>query len=164
MHSTIFTSALPLLVALAAAPALADGPPPGCYDRSYTAEHLRKAPEQFVARIRLWLGPNGDGSHVQGRLSLWTANQGHARRDGQGNQRFDSMVFCSTRDGQDVCGIECDGGGGRITVTGETLELTTSQMWIGEIEDCGGAIDLAERPGVPVTYRMARVADANCND
>jgi hypothetical protein len=157
------TTCISLILALAS-PATAGGPPPGCYDRSYTPEHLRKAPDQFVARIRLWLEPNGDGSNVQGNLSIWTANQGHARRDGLGNQQFDSPLICWSEGGQDFCGIECDGGYGRITVKGGTLDLRTDRMWIGEVEDCGGAIDLAERPDTPVTYRLTRVADAVCTD
>jgi len=152
------------LVLSLATPALAAGPRPGCYDRSYTPEHLRKAPDQFVARIRLWLEPTSPAGDMQGRITIWTANQGHARRDGQADQRFDSSLICWVDGGDTLCGIECDGGYGRVTTSGDTLDLVTRRMWIGETEDCGGAIDLAERPETPVTYRMTRVADAACND
>ncbi|MCR8723196.1 hypothetical protein [Frigidibacter sp. ROC022] len=152
------------LACLAALPARAEGPPPGCYDRSYSAAHLASHPDQIAARIRLWLEPDGDGTNAVGNLTIWTADQGHARRDGLGNSRFDSFLLCWTENGRDFCGIECDGGHASITVKGDTLDLSTDGMWVGETQGCGGAIDIAERPDTRVTYRMTRVPDAHCND
>ncbi|MEO1140385.1 MAG: hypothetical protein AAFW87_13115 [Pseudomonadota bacterium] len=92
------------------------------------------------------------------------ADQGHAGRDGYGDQTLWQRLEC-LRDGQDrpFCGVECDGGTFAVTrQDAGGLTLRTEYLMIGDTEGCGGAVDLAEVPGQMVTYRLSRVDAARC--
>lgn len=172
MPSTIFTefsrraAVVTLVMVLSGAGgALAgDGPSLGCFERDYTDEHLTSHPDQIVDRIVLdvhRLPDGGEDAFVD--MAVWTANQGHVRKTGQGGQRFDQFLFCY-QDGKAArCVVECDGGGFTVERDdGEVLQFATSYLVAGEAEECGGAIDLAELPGQSVSYRLTRVSDATC--
>ena len=67
--------------------------------------------------------------------------------------------------GKRGCSVECDGGSFEITRDdGTVLDLRTRYLMVGETEDCGGAVDLAEENDRWVTYRLMRAADAACAD
>lgn len=146
-----------------ALPASAQSLQPGCWNRTYSLDHLAAHPDQHIARIRLLLEPDGYGT-LMGGLTIWTAGQGHAAREGRGNQRFDSALSCWTDGGAEFCGIDCDGGWAKMVVKGETLTMTTDRMWVGESEECGGPMDLAEKPDTPVTYRLDKAPLGVCQD
>lgn len=150
------------LVSLLAAPAWAGDLAPGCFERNYSDAHLAKNPAQVVDRMVLHLTSNGD--ETVGRIWITTARQGHVMAAGLGGQRFSQFLICwAELDGLQRCGVECDGG--TFTVTrrdDKSLTFETKYLLVGEIEDCGGAVDLAEAPGQMVSYRLNAAADAVC--
>ena len=98
------------------------------------------------------------------RMMAATANQGHARRSGLGNKIFTQWLFCYEEGGRAACSVECDGG--RFIVTRQTpdsLTFQTDYLMVGDSEECGGAIDLAEVPRTPVKYRLDLVSDSTCD-
>lgn len=163
MRNTIFTSAA---LALMAGPVLAEGPAEGCFTRVYSDAHLAKYPDQVVKSLRLKVAYNAD---FEGRLALMevvAANQGHAARDGLGGQTLIQSLICWTdSDGWNGCSVECDGGSFRVAKdTGKTMTIRTDYLMVGDNEEsCGGAIDLAERPGEPVSYRLNLMPDTACD-
>ena len=176
MRSTTFTEVarraaiVAAMLVPAAGGAMADGamagegPSLGCYERDYSDTHLADHPDQIVDRIVLdiYRPPDG-GEDIFVKMAVWTANQGYVRKTGQGGQRFDQSLYCY-QDGKAArCQVECDGG--HFTVEhddGEVLQFATGYLQAGEAEECGGAIDLAERPGQMVSYRLMRAPGATC--
>ncbi len=160
MRNIIFTS---FIAALIAAPALA-GPPEGCFARHYGESHLAGQPAQVVASIWLDIGTRVyDGNpQVDARMGVVTANQGHVGKQGLGGMYFDQFLIC-WQEGNWICAVECDGGHLEITrYDGKVLEFRTSYLMVGDTGECGGAVDLAEKPGVPVVYRLYRAKDWEC--
>ncbi len=137
-------------------------PREGCYARSYGAAHLNAHPDQVVASMRMRVAVE-DGLRFAA-MEVTFADQGHAGRDGFGGRTLRQWVDCrEDGQGRPFCGVECDGGW--FTVTGQDaagLTLRTEYLMIGDTEGCGGAVDLAEVPGQAVSYRLNRVADADC--
>lgn len=162
MRSTTFTSWAAAL-ALASAAAAQDGPSLGCYARDYTAAHLAAHPEQVVARIVMRVRPDvPGGATTVADLAVWTGDQGHVRKAGQGGRRFDQAPICWREGKAALCGVECDGGILRVERDdGEVLQFATDYLLVGG-EGCGGAVDLAERPGQAVSYRLGRAPEATC--
>ncbi len=162
MRNIIFISAL----CMAGVAAAQDGPTPGCYTREYTQAHLDAHPDQVTRSLTMMIHDQQDGEYMTrfAYLVVDFANQGHVKRDGHGAQTLDQQLICfNTRDGKQGCGVECDGGS--FLVTGETdstLTIATQRLWVGETEECGGAIDLAEIPGQEVKYRLDRVPMDTC--
>jgi len=138
--------------------------PQGCYVRDYSAEHLAKNPNQVVDRISVSFRQNAGDKVAQ--MSVLTADQGHAGADGHGGQLFAQYLYCFAGNGGAknwTCSVECDGGSMEITrVDGKILEFRTDYLLVGEIDECGGAVDLAEVVGQRVIYRLNRVADSQC--
>ncbi|MCP3971522.1 MAG: hypothetical protein GY717_14635 [Rhodobacteraceae bacterium] len=160
MKKTIIAA---VVTALAGGAALADGPPPGCYHRDYTDAHLAKHPNQVVDWITMIVEHDQYG-HDVARMRVYTANQGHVRRSGHGHRVFDQFLFCWDDGRRARCGVECDGGGFVMTrYTGKSLTFETRNLWIGDTDECGGAIDLAEIPGRAVKYRLDRVSASICH-
>ncbi len=160
MRNIIFTSFLAAL----AAPALAQdgGPPFGCYARDYDAAHLAAHPDQVVDRITLRVYRDQHGQHVAG-LQVLTANQGHVAMSGNGGQVFDQWLVCWEESGTQFCGVECDGGSFQVTrYTGEALTIELRSLWVGDVQGCGGAVDIGERPGQSVKYRLDVMPDSAC--
>lgn len=162
MRSIIFTS---LVVACAAAPVLA-GPPEGCFVRHYTDSHLAGQPAQVVASIWLDIGTRVYDGHAQvdASMGVVTADQGHVRRAGLGGRYFDQFLIC-WQEGNWRCAVECDGGHMEIIrYDGKVLEFRTRYLIVGDTggEGCGGSVDLAEKPGVAVVYRLYRAKDWEC--
>lgn len=170
MRSTISTSLALAAAVLSAATGAAQaegGPSHGCYARTYSATHLRANPAQVVERMLLRVRPEAPSGPAEtvADMSVWAANQGHARSDGVGGERFDGFLFCWQQGKGKGCGIECDGGTLDIEIDdGRTLQFRTDYLMLGSAHDCGGILDLAERPGEIVSYRLERVADAVCTD
>ena len=151
-----------MLAAVLAGGAQAGGPAPGCFERSYSADHLARHPEQVVERIVLQILTNGENTAA--RLWVNTARQGHARAEGLGGQRFAQVLECwDDADGRGFCAVECDGGNFTVTKRdAKSLTFETKYLMVGDTEECGGAVDLAERPRELVTYRLNAAADAIC--
>jgi len=161
VRNIIFTS---LAAILLAGSGWAGGPPPGCYHRDYTDAHLRKHPKQIVDWITMIVERDQYGQDAA-RMMVFTANQGHVQNSGQGHQVFTQFLFCfDEAGGKARCSVECDGGGFVVTRdTGKSLTFQTKNLWVGETDECGGAVDLAEIPGKPVKYRLDRVSDSACD-
>jgi len=140
----------------------ADGLRPGCYHRDYSAEHLRQHPEQVVDEITMGVERDEQGNLIA-RLKVATADQGHAGQNGLGNRIFMQSLICFDQNGQMVCAVECDGGLFSVTrQTEDAVTIKTKYLMVGDAEACGGTLDLAERPMIPVKYKLDLVPDAAC--
>ncbi|MDQ2089447.1 hypothetical protein [Marimonas arenosa] len=168
MRNTIFTS---LIAGLVSAPAMAE-PTLGCFMRDYSDPHLAAHPDQVVDQI--WLSfykipyEVFETDDTYASVRVLTADQGHVASDGFGGQVFDGGMHCyqdrSRGETDWSCSVECDGGWFEITRDdGDVLEIRTSYVMVGDTEECGGAVDLAEHPQQPVTYRLYRVDGAVCD-
>jgi len=145
-----------------AGPVMAEEPRPGCYMRDYSDAHLAKHPEQIVDRMVVQIARQATGTVV---ADIWVtlADQGHVRTSAMGHHRVSQVLVCWSDNGRARCGVECDGGSMEITrQDGEVLIFRTDYMLVGPTDQCGGAIDLAERPGQMVSYRLAPVAETLC--
>jgi hypothetical protein len=163
VRSTTFTSLVFAVAAAGPAPAQ-EGPRLGCYARDHTSAHLASHPDQIVGRIVMRVRPDvPGGATTVADLAVWTANQGHVRKAGLGGRRFDQSLFCWREGKAAFCGVECDGGTFRVERDdGEVLQFVTDYLMVGETEDCGGVVDLAELPGRAVSYRLTRAPAATC--
>lgn len=142
--------------------AAADGPGSGCYVRGYSDEHLARNPAQVVRQIRLRIFRQ-DGGDTAATMRVLTSDQGHVAQWGQGGQVFDQFLICWSEDGRDLCAVECDGGLMEIVrQDGRGLTFRTRYLMVGETGECGGAVDLAEVPGQPVSYKLYRADPADC--
>ena len=163
MRSIIFISAWCVLAGAAFAQ---QGPEPGCYERQYSAAHLAQNPDQVVKSIRMRIY---DDTHYgtkerYANLDVQFANQGHVRRAGLGAPRLGQSLICFGDADGAGCSVECDGGWFTVTrSTPESLTIETEYLMVGDTEGCGGAVDLAEKPGRPVKYRLDRADPARCN-
>ncbi|QYK40872.1 MAG: hypothetical protein KF887_15940 [Paracoccaceae bacterium] len=138
-------------------------PDDGCYARDYDAAHLRSHPAQVVRTMHLSVN-HGPAVGFHAMLHVTLADQGHAGRDGLGGRAFEQGLFCDGDRGAVLCVTECPGDGA-LTITRDDagmLEFTTDFLLVGPRSACPRATDLAEVPGVAVTYRLARVPDADC--
>ncbi|MEP3278623.1 MAG: hypothetical protein ABJN26_18505 [Stappiaceae bacterium] len=150
---------------LIAAPSFAKGAPEqGCYHRDYSRDHLKENPDQVVSAMRLKIYDSGNERHAA--MEVQFANQGHAGRDGHGNKQMKQYLVCfSNSGGAPTCGVECDGGQMRLVKQdGAGLTFETDYLMVGETEQCGGAVDLAEHPGQSVRYRLNRAGPNICSD
>lgn len=162
MRNITYINSLILVAAMALPVQAQSAPPEGCYERQYTQSHLAKNLDQVVAQIAVRFGKNA--AENVALMSVLTANQGHARQAGNGGKLFDQFLYCSASNGDSWrCAVECDGGSFKITqLDGKTLKFTTEYLMVGQADECGGAVDLAEKQGQKVTYKLTRVADNQC--
>lgn len=154
-----------LLAAGLAAPAQAGPLPEGCYARTYDGAHLAAHPDQVVAEMHLHLFPP-DAIQTQGGafLRVRVADQGHAGPAGFGGRILTQGLTCFPGE-RWMCGVDCDGGTFEITRSGgDTLIIRTRYLTVGDTEECGGAIDIAEHPGQPVSYRLTRADPTQCRE
>ena len=140
----------------------AEPPAPGCYMRDYSDAHLAAHPAQVADRIVLEISEQATGTTV-GNLWVTFADQGHAARSGAGHHRMWQFLVCWSDGGTPRCGVECDGGTMEITRQDASgLSFRTGYLLVGPTDQCGGAVDLAERPGETVSYRLNAVAGTLC--
>ncbi|UXX82892.1 hypothetical protein [Roseovarius pelagicus] len=163
MRNIIYTS---LAIALTGMATAQQGPTPGCYAREYSKAHLDKYPDQVARAVWLWI-QDQDFTGTPERhawLLVDFANQGHVKRDGHGAQRLDQGLVCfETGEGHKGCAVDCDGGSFVVTrETDSALTIATEGLWVGDTEECGGAINIAEFPGTQVKYRLNRVDEVQC--
>jgi len=152
-----------LVAAVVGTAVFAGGPRSGCYQRDYTQAHLSSHPDQIVDQITLLIRKDDYGETVAS-MRVLTANQGHVALSGHGNQLFDQFLICWADGARTGCSVECDGGRFEVTRdTGKALTFRTRNLWVGNTDECGGAIDLAERPGQPVSYRLNKVGASACS-
>lgn len=136
----------------------------GCFSRDYSDAHLASHPQQVVDQITV--GFIEMTALPIAIMTVLTADQGLVYDNGLGGQVFEQILICNARpdlSGGWRCSVECDAGGMDVlAVNDEMLEFKTHYLIVGETDECGGAIDPAEVPREPVTYRLNRVADAQC--
>ncbi len=164
MRNTIFTSGMVLALTCSLG-AAQEGPSPGCYQREYSQSHLNKHPDQVARSLTMWIRDQQDGEFTNrfAYLVVDFVNQGHVKRAGLGAQRLDQSLICYTNSGGAGCSVECDGGNFMVSnETDSTMTIATDYLMVGEVEGCGGAIDLAEVPDREVKYRLNRVDPQNC--
>ena len=160
MRSIIHTSVAAVMLA---GTALAQDLPAGCYHRDYSDGHLASHPNQVVDWMRMLVGQDVYGNKTVS-MEVGFANQGHAGRSGHGGWAFDQYLSCWDDDGRTGCSVDCDGGAFTVTnLTGSSVTIQTDYLMIGDTEECGGAVDLAEIQGKPVRYRLDRVSDSVCD-
>jgi len=144
-------------------PAFAGGPRQGCFVRDYTDAHLARHPDQIVDRIALRIRKDDYGDIVAD-MRVLLARQGHVARSGHGGQSMEQFLFCWTEGKKTGCSVECDGGHFTITRdTGKVLTFRTDYLMVGDTDECGGAVDLAEIPGQAVSSRLDRASTAVCD-
>lgn len=146
----------------------------GCFERNYTKAHLASQPAQVVESIRVLFDEEtfDDSTYIYATMQVLLANQGHVRTEGLGGTTLDQFLICEDERAPgsgtlaDVsCFVECDGGSMQITRnSGGILEFRTDYLMVGDYDECGGATDLTEYQGKPVTYRLNQVNDARCDD
>ena len=165
MRSIIYTS---LLAVGLAAPTLAqDGPDLGCYQRTYSDAHLAQHPDQVVKSIWLWVYDQAFDGHVDrfAHMDVQFADQGHVRKSGYtGALRLDQYLVCFSNSDGPGCAAECDGGSFTVTKqTADSLTFATEYLMVGDTEGCGGMLDLAEKIGREVKYKLNRVDPVMCS-
>ncbi|MCK4713676.1 MAG: hypothetical protein KAT26_12440 [Marinosulfonomonas sp.] len=165
MRNTTYIKTLLAALAIAMPLQAQSAPPQGCFTRDYSDAHLAANPDQVVEQISLKFSRQAEERIAE--MRVLTANQGHVRQSGHGGQVFEQFLYCfdgMITDGIWACGVECDGGRMEIIRDdGKILEFRTKYLMVGETEECGGAIDLAETENVLVVYRLQRVADSQCS-
>ncbi|WP_425099734.1 hypothetical protein [Tropicibacter sp. S64] len=155
--------AVAVLFMLCATMASAQEIRPGCYARVYAQSHLDANPAQVVREIRLSVGDWLSEVTRKGLIEVIAANQGHARMEGNAGRVLSQFLLCGTEADALLCQVECDGGFLQVTKqSGDSLTFRTRYLMVGETEECGGAMDLAEVPGQWVSYRLDRVPEAVC--
>ncbi len=148
--------------ALLAGPALAEGPDAGCYVRDYSDAHLAQSPAQVVDWMQLWVYED-ENSNKLANMLVGFANQGHVAGTKHAGQVLDQFLLCFDYDSRKGCTVECDGGNFFVTRdTGEAMTIETDYLMVGATDSCGGAVDLAEKPGKAVKYKLNRVAAHQC--
>lgn len=152
------------LLTLMAGPALGADIGEGCYQRIYSDQHLKDNPDQVVWQMRLKVGSGLAAGEREAVMEVIAANQGHARRDDNNGRVFTQILICADDAGTARCQVECDGGGFVVVrQDGDGLTFATDYLMVGEGDGCGGVMDLAEKEGVTVRYRLNRVGDAVCS-
>jgi len=146
-----------------ALPAVAQDTFVGCWARDYDAAHLAAHPAQVVRSMRLYVDP-GPAVGLAAILSVVLEDQGRVRGQGLAGRRLEQYLMCFDDDaGRITCGVECDGGSFEVlSLTADRVDIRTSWLLVGDVDDCGGAVDIAEVENQPVTYRLLRAPDADC--
>ncbi len=135
-----------------------------CYARNYSDAHLAQNPDQVVQSIVLAFERGAGDLYVT--MAAKIADGGHARGGPLVGQWVDQGLYCYEGEADAVgakCAVECDGGSLEVTkVTGDSLTFRTQYLTVGDTEECGGSIDLAERPGQPVSYKLSKADFKHC--
>lgn len=150
-------------VALGAGGALAEGPYVGCYARDYSAAHLEKYPAQVVQGVVMRVYEDELGNRLVD-MDVTFARQGHVAGTPFAGQTLNQFLLCFDSRGRAGCAVECDGGSFSVVKdTAEAMTFETEFLLVGDNEECGGAVDMAEVPGQAVRYRLNKVAAAQCD-
>ncbi|MCP4818056.1 MAG: hypothetical protein GY883_02630 [Shimia sp.] len=148
--------------ALGAGGAQAVGPELGCYTRDYSDAHLAKYPRQIVDWMTLWVHEDEDG-HPMASMTVGFADQGHVAGTAFGGQMASQFLVCLDIEGVPACGVECDGGYFTVVKdSADSMTIETSYLMVGDVDSCGGAVDLAEVQGQAVRYKLNRVESGMC--
>ena len=148
-----------------AAPALAAG----CYARHYDAAYLAAHPNRAVASMRMKIGAAKYGPGFPAVMRVEAANQRQARIDGNAGKSFIQTFNCFNNKGVPTCSADCDSGNIEIArEDGKVLVFHTKGLAMSgvgslrELERCTFGVNLAERQGEDITYRLDRAPDAAC--
>ena len=151
---------LALVAALTAAPAIAE--PMGCYHRTYSDAHIAAHPEQVVSAISVAFGID-EYDQYSASVAVSTSNGGHVKDTELALRTFEQGLLCWNDGGEVTCSVDCDAGFFEVTRdTGDSIDLTLTYLWVGETEECGGAVDIAEVSGEPVVYRLYKSPPEAC--
>lgn len=88
-----------------------------CFERVYSAEHLKKNPKQLVKAIRVTLTQEDNLYHSVDVIT---------RRPIKGTTKFSSGGGCRISRGILNCGLDADGGNYNLTDNGKTAVLKVS--------------------------------------
>jgi len=145
-----------VLAALAAGSAVAGS----CYTRTYSAEHLRKNPNQTVAYLAIRF-EGGDDVIAHSRVRF---------RDS--GRDWSNGLFCWTpdpaRDGKAIlgCSVECDGGSFLMRKRGaDAILVTTRGGWMVGPGGCGNDDVyryVKDRGAASTTFKLYRTDAADC--
>ena len=161
MRNIIFTSLIAGMIPLMAH---ADGPDVGCYDRTYSPEHLAANPAQVVAKMRLLIYVEPTYGETMAAMEVQMANQGHVAKTDVAGQTLRQGLICYTGASGDICAVECDGGSMVVTRQDKSgLTFRTSYLSVGETDSCAGVSDLAEVQGQEVSYRLEAAPMSVCD-
>ena len=141
---------------------------PTCFERVYTAGHLRQHPAQRVTRIRfehfphIW-GATDDAGRVNPRLQ---PRQVFFRVlvSLRGKRPGDNSGTCYAEDGRLNCYIECDGGGFELVRDGANKMLIRNQGFAVSGCDAGSEAEgtwVNPKPDDKV-FRLYRLPQSAC--
>lgn len=167
MHSTIFTRMAMAAMLIGTGTVASAQDISGCWSRTYSDSHLASQPAQVVQRIAIFFSDVQANGERWADMQVATANQGHVAKTGQGGQVFAQGLICfaPAKNGTTTCAVECDGGSAEMFLRADgRLDLVTSYLTVGTTDGCGGIVDIAERPGHAVTYRMSRAPAGECSN
>lgn len=145
-----------------------------CYQRVYTAAHLKRHPDQTVRSIEFKHFPN-----------LWgtTGEDGKVRFDEQTRQVYFSIAVrfrgsaglfeesgeCSRENGVLRCGIECDGGGFELKARKDGRLLLKTGSWGFRVVGAGGGCGEDDANMRQITrktddraFLLSRLPDLSC--
>ena len=88
-----------------------------CFERVYSAAHLKKNPKQIVKAIRVTLTQE---DHLYNAVDVET------RKPIKGTTKFSSGGACKLAAGKLMCGLDADGGGYTLVENGKTAVLKIS--------------------------------------
>ena len=148
--------------------------PTGCYQRTYSADHLAQNPGQTVSQLTISFGRLSDGQRVGEEavdpVIAWVnalmAPTETTQQDGTAGRRFSEGLFCMpheqhrldadwVQDGGIICGVECDGGFFQVvSVNDEGMFIRTDGIRLSE---CGGSdaqVRMKDEGAGPTTYRL----------
>lgn len=160
MRNIIFTSLLVLIPAWA----VADGPDPGCYERSYSGDHLAAHPAQVVSKMRLLIFEDTNYNQTMAAMEVQMTVQGHVAGTGAAGRTLRQGLICFSGAQTAGCAVECDGGS--FTVRRQDKQgivVSTDYLTVGQTESCGGLVDLAEVPGEAVSYLLNAAPMSVCS-
>lgn len=135
-----------------------------CYARNYSDAHLAANPAQVVQSM-VFAFEQGE-AEVLVNMAVKVANGGHAKGGPLVGKWVRQGMFCFDGGAGQVgtrCAIECDAGSMEVVkVTPNSLTFRTNYLTVGEADECGGSIDIAERPGQPVSYKLMKADPKHC--
>jgi hypothetical protein len=140
-------------------------PEPGrriCYARTYSAEHLKKHPQQTVTEVAFRLAyfrHEPDDFFPKGQRNYYFAMLAKQRGS---DRTLTAMGECGPNGNRIGCGVECDGGGvsvarrpdDRILISLDRIRMSAGCDGEDAVDLEGGADDRE--------FLLARVPDAEC--
>lgn len=169
-------------VILASTASVAQDMPDGCYQRIYSAEHLRDNPDQTVSELTMEFGQFSAFFDLDEdlqdtpvvRVEALMASIPSTTESGTAGRRFSSVLFCGQhrrhrldpewmQDGAVSCSGECDGGTFQVVSANETEMLIRTQgVRLTACGEMDGFAMLKDDQDGPTTYKLFAAPAESC--